>query len=109
MTVLLVALGAAAGALLRYAAAQLLDGRHPHGTLLVNVVGSGLLGLFSGLAVGDHAWAFLGIGFCGALTTYSAFAVQMVRLGWRRGALYVTLTVPAALVACALGFVVGRG
>ena len=104
MTALLVAAGAALGAPLRFVAAHWLDDRLPWGTLLVNVVGSALLGLFSGLAVGDHAWAFLGVGFCGALTTYDAFAVQTLRLGRRRGTRYVGLTVGSALVACALGF-----
>ena len=45
MTWLLVALGAAVGAPLRYVAGHLLDGRLPRGTILVNWVGSFLLGL----------------------------------------------------------------
>ena len=52
MTWLLVALGAAVGAPLRYVAGQLLDGRLPRGTILVNWVGSFLLGWFSGLGAG---------------------------------------------------------
>ena len=102
---LLVALGAAAGAPLRFLAGHHLDRRAslPWGTLLVNVLGSGLLGSFSALALDERAWAFLGVGFCGAITTYSAFAVQAVELGARRGAVYVTLTVSTALAACALG------
>jgi fluoride exporter len=105
---LYVALGAALGAPLRFLAAHWLDGRPPvrvhWGTLAVNVVGSALLGLFSGLALGDQAWAFLGVGFCGALTTYSAFAVQAVALGPWLGACYVVATVPIAVGACTLGF-----
>jgi fluoride exporter len=103
---LLVALGAAAGAPLRFLAGHHLDrrGPFPWGTLLVNVVGSGLLGWFSGLALDERAWAFLGVGFCGALTTYSAFAVQAVGLGVRRGAVYVAITLPTALAACTVGF-----
>ena len=105
MTALLVALGAAVGAVLRYTAGHLLDGRLPWGTVLVNVAGSFLLGVFSGLALGDRAEALLGVGFAGALTTYSAFAVQTHDAGVRRGTLTVLLTVPTALAACALGFV----
>jgi fluoride exporter len=104
VTVVLVALGAAVGAPLRYLAGHLLDDRLPWGTVLVNIVGSFLLGVFSGLALGDHAEAALGVGFAGALTTYSAFAVQTHDAGVRRGALTVLLTVPPALVACVLGF-----
>lgn len=111
MTLLLVAVGAALGAPTRYAVTHLLDARsHPGtwrmhwGTVLVNVVGSFLLGVFSGLGLGGAASAFLGVGFCGALTTYSAFAVQTHDLGPRRGTWNVLLTVPPALALCALGF-----
>jgi CrcB protein len=106
VSALLVALGAAIGAPLRFLAGHHLDARAilPWGTFLVNVVGSGLLGWFSALALGDRAWAFLGAGFCGAFTTYSAFAVQAVDLGVRRGAAYIAITVPTALAACAVGF-----
>lgn len=104
MTGLLVALGAAVGAPVRYWAGHVLDRRMPWGTLLVNVVGAFLLGWFAGLSLGASGAALLGVGFCGALTTYSAFAVQAVDLGVRRGAAYVVLTVALALPACALGF-----
>ena len=107
MTVVLVALGAALGAPLRYAVGHLLDGRLPWGTVLVNVVGSFLLGLFSGMALSADALAFVGVGFCGALTTYSAFAVQTHDRGPRLGTLNVLLTVPVALAACAVGFMLG--
>ena len=104
MTVLYVALGAAVGAPLRFLTAHHLDGRLPWGTMLVNVVGSFVLGAVSGLAVGSEATALFGTGFCGALTTYSAFAVQAHERGLRGGVLVVVLTVPAALAACAAGY-----
>ena len=104
MTVLLVALGAALGAPTRYVAGHLLDGRLPWGTILVNVMGSFLLGLSSGWGLSGASMAFVGVGFCGALTTYSAFAVQTHDRGPRLGTLNVLLTVPVALAACALGF-----
>ena len=104
MTGLLVVLGAAVGAPLRFALGHWLDGRLPWGTILVNLVGSFLLGLLSGLALSGDQMALLGTGFCGALTTYSAFAVQTHDLGLRRGILNVLLTVPPALALCALGF-----
>ena len=107
MTVLLVALGAAVGAPLRYVTAHLLDGRLPWGTILVNVAGSFLLGLFSGLALGGATIALLGTGFCGGLTTYSAFAVQTHDHGRRAGSWNVLLTVVPALALCALGFWLG--
>ena len=107
MTPLLVALGASLGAALRYLAGHWFDGRFPWGTLLANLVGSFLLGLFSALSLGESAFALLGTGFCGAFTTYSAFAVKTQERGWAGGTAYAVATVPLALAACALGFLVG--
>lgn len=105
----LVALGGALGAPTRYVVAHFLDGRLHWGTVLVNVVGSFLLGVFSGLALSGAALAFLGTGFCGALTTYSAFAVRVYDRGPRLGTVTVGLTVVPALLLCALGFWLGAG
>jgi fluoride exporter len=108
MTPLLVALGAAVGAAARFEVASRLDGRFPTGTLAVNVVGSFLLGLLSALAVGEHPLALLGTGFCGGFTTYSAFAVQTHDLGRVRASAYVVATIGGGLLACALGWWLGR-
>ncbi|GAA1757740.1 fluoride efflux transporter CrcB [Nocardioides hankookensis] len=108
MTALLVALGAAAGAALRFEVASRYDGRFPVGTLAVNVSGSFLLGLLSALALGQHPLALLGTGFCGGFTTYSAFAVQTHGLGRLRATAYAVATIGGALVACALGFTIGQ-
>lgn len=105
MTVLLVALGAAAGAVLRFLAAHWFDDdRFPAGTLVVNVAGSFMLGSFSAMVLSGSWFALLGTGFCGGLTTYSAFAVQAHRLGAARGTAYAATTILLALVACAAGF-----
>ncbi len=104
MTALYVALGAAIGAPVRFVLGHLLDERLPWGTILVNVAGSFALGLFSGLGLTGDARALLGAGFCGALTTYSAFAVHTHDRGARLGSVNVMLTIPLALLACALGF-----
>ncbi|MDO7867891.1 fluoride efflux transporter FluC [Nocardioides jiangxiensis] len=106
MDALLVVAGASAGAPLRYTAGHYLDDRLPLGTLLVNVVGAFLLGLFTGLALDGHQMALLGTGFCGALTTYSALAVKSVELGRRTGTAYAVGTVLLALGAAQLGFLV---
>ncbi len=109
MTPLLVALGAALGAPLRFALATALDLDHrPRGTLLVNVAGSFLLGLLVAGDVSGQWLALLGTGFCGGFTTYSAFAVQTHRLGGLRGAAYAGLTLGLALAACALGAVLAQ-
>jgi CrcB protein len=103
MTALLVALGAAVGAPLRYLAGHLLDGRLHWGTLLVNVVGSLALGALLGAAVAGQWLALLGTGFCGGLTTYSSFAVQSAHGGRRRGPAYAAMTVAGCLLAATLG------
>jgi fluoride exporter len=107
VTWLLVAAGAAVGAPLRYVAGHLLDGRLPWGTILVNWVGSFLLGWFSGLGLGGDTLALLGVGFCGGLTTYSAFAVHTHDRGPRLGTVNVVVTLVPALALCWLGFVLG--
>ncbi|MCW2777933.1 MAG: CrcB protein [Frankiales bacterium] len=96
MTVLLVALGGAAGAAVRWLVAQRLPGRP--GTLAVNVAGSLLLGLL--LGTGATTSALLGVGFCGALTTFSTYAVEVVEGG---GARYAAWTTALCLAACAGG------
>jgi len=107
VTWLLVALGAAVGAPLRYVAGALLDGRLPRGTILVNWVGTFLLGWFSGLGLSGDTTALLGTGFCGALTTYSTFVVQTHALGPRLGTVNVVVTIVPALLLCLLGFTLG--
>jgi CrcB protein len=102
-----VALGAAVGAPLRYVVGHLLDGGLARGTVLVNWVGSLLLGWFSGLGLTGDAVALLGTGFCGALTTYSSFAVHTHDRGPRLGTLNVLVTLVPALLLCGLGFWVG--
>ena len=108
MSALLVALGAAAGAPLRYLLGIWWDGRLPWGTLAVNLVGSFVLGVVVGDAVQGHWLALLGTGFCGGLTTYSAFAVQTVHTSQRsrsRGSAYAVMTVAGCVAMAMAGHV----
>ncbi len=107
MTPLLVALGAAVGAPLRYWLSLRFDSdEFPTGVWLANTAGSTLLGLFVGLGAHGGGLALLGTGFCGGFTTYSSFAAQTVGRG-RRGPSYAVLTVVGSLAGCALGFWAG--
>jgi CrcB protein len=101
--------GAAVGAPLRLLAGHHLDRRTHWGTLLVNLLGSFLLGLLVGHGVDGRPMALLGTGFCGAFTTYSAVAVQSVnRAGWR-GLVYAVGTVVGCLAAAWAGYRLGLG
>ncbi len=53
----------------------------PYGTLVVNVLGSLLLGVFVGAALNTDSYRFLGIGLIGAFTTFSTWAFESHRLG----------------------------
>jgi CrcB protein len=108
VTGLLVAVGAAVGAPLRLLAGHYLDRRTHWGTLLVNLLGSGLLGWLVGRGVDGRPLQLLGTGFCGALTTYSALAVQSVNRGGWRGLAYAVGTVLGCLLVAWAGYAVGR-
>lgn len=108
MSALLVALGAAIGAPLRYALGQRLDGRWHRGTLLANVLASLVLGACVGWSLDGSALALVGTGLCGGLSTYSSLAVQTRDLGLARGATYAGVTIALGLAACALGFGVAQ-
>ena len=117
MTVLLVALGAAIGAPARYLTDRWVQTRHdsvfPWGTLTVNVVGSLLLGfVVGGAAAGGVApavTAAVGVGFCGALTTYSTFGYETLRLAADGSVRYAVAnalgSLAAGLLAAWLGLV----
>lgn len=107
---LLVAGGGAVGASLRWLVASGLErspGSFPWGTLLVNLVGCGLVGLAARhLVRGSDRWLALVTGLLGGLTTYSAFAEETRELlDAGRGGLalvYVATTVLAGLAATEL-------
>ncbi len=103
MTVLLVVLGAAVGAPLRYLIDRAVQNRQdsvfPWGTLLVNVTGCLILGALTGAAASTSVFAFAGTGFCGALTTYSTFGYETIRLTEERNYLYAALNVTISVLA----------
>jgi CrcB protein len=106
--VLLVALGAAVGAPTRFALGKLLDDRFHTGTLIANTAASLLLGMCVGWSVDESAYALLGTGFCGGMSTYSSFAVQARDQGPRLGTTYVVATLALGLAAATLGFLVAQ-
>jgi CrcB protein len=120
---LLVAIGGAIGSVLRYGAGvavgSLWRGPFPLGTLLINIAGSLVMGLFVGLMGRllppwqNEARLFFAVGVLGGFTTFSSFsldAIAMIERGDLLPAgLYVVLSVAIAFPALYLGLVVMRG
>lgn len=114
MTLLLVLAGGVIGAPLRYLTDLLVQSRHdsvfPWGTFIVNVAGSLVLGLVLGAAstgaLPASVVAFVGTGICGALTTFSTFGFETVRLLQEGSTVAAGLNVTASL---AVGFLAGAG
>lgn len=114
MTVLLVLLGGAAGAPLRYLTDLAIQSRHdsvfPWGTFTVNAVGSFVLGLTVGAvsAADGPSWvvALVGTGFCGALTTFSTFQIETFEFA-RDGDIALAVGYPVASIAAGMALAVG--
>ena len=116
-----VALGGAVGASARYATyllvAKWIGSDFPYATLIVNVIGSWLLGLLVEATVlvwqpGSALRAFLAVGALGAFTTFSTFSLDVATL-WERGeqartALYVIASVTLSVAAFFAGLALMR-
>jgi CrcB protein len=116
--ILLVAAGGAAGSVARYTlalfVARLAGTAFPWGTVLINILGSFVIGWFAELsaAYGRHPTseamrAFVMAGLCGGFTTFSAFSLQTMDLlrGGQplRAAANVLFSVALCLAATAIG------
>jgi fluoride exporter len=107
VSLVLVIAGAAMGAPLRYLGDRAIQSRHdtvfPWGTFTVNVLGSLILGVITGaVAAGDaspQVQLAVGTGFCGALTTYSTFSYETLRLLEDDARLFAAANVVASIVA----------
>ncbi|UTV27707.1 fluoride efflux transporter CrcB [Photobacterium atrarenae] len=113
----LIALGGAFGACSRYLISELCVswfGRgFPYGTLVVNVVGSFLMGMLmsainQGMITAIPARPMIGLGFLGALTTFSTFSMDNVILmqqgAFLKAGLNMLLNVALSLTACFIGY-----
>lgn len=104
MLVLLVAVGAAVGAPLRYLVDRAVQARHdslfPWGTFAVNAAGSFLLGGLAATSLHAPApvMATIGTGLCGALTTYSTFSYETLRMLQERARLFAVLNAAASII-----------
>ncbi|RKT16573.1 protein CrcB [Streptomyces sp. 1114.5] len=107
MNWLLVVAGAVVGAPLRYLTDRAVQSRHdsvfPWGTFAVNVVGCLILGLVTGAvaagAASSQVQLLLGTGLCGALTTYSTFSYETLRLAETGAGRYALANVAGSVAA----------
>ncbi|WP_380874136.1 putative fluoride ion transporter CrcB [Sphingomonas sp. DBB INV C78] len=119
---LLVMLGGAIGAGLRYQvthiAYQIMGPGFPWGTWIINLVGGLLMGILVGaLSVGDPGATaplrlMLGAGVLGGFTTFSAFSLETVGMlqsgGHVMAAAYAVSSVAGSVVLCIIGLFIGR-
>lgn len=108
---LAVAAGGAAGSLGRYIfvsqAGRLFGAGFPWGTLGVNIIGSLLMGILSGLISARASFPlemqlFLGVGVLGGFTTFSAFSLDIITL-YERGQLALAVVYGAASFGLSAG------
>lgn len=117
---LAIAIGGAIGACLRFAISEwmlhLFGRAFPFGTLLVNILGSFVIGLLYGLLlteqIAPNPWRiFVGIGVLGAFTTFSTFSMDTVLLlqqgDWLKAVANVVLNLVLCLTLAWLGLKLG--
>ena len=119
-----VALGGALGSVSRFWLNGIISAKFgetfPFGTLIINITGSFLIGIFAALAIPEgrmdsqsraFATQFLMIGICGGYTTFSSFSLQTLNLLRDREWLYaggnVILSVILCMIAVWLGYLIG--
>jgi fluoride exporter len=113
-----IAIGSALGGIARYwcsgIAARLFGETFPWGTLIVNVIGSFVIGLFAALTgpegrifVPSVARQFVMIGLCGGYTTFSSFSLQTLNLTTDGEYLYAGLNIVLSVVLCLIAVWLG--
>jgi fluoride exporter len=115
----LIGLGGSLGAAGRYLLGNFINkkkksGHFPLGTWVINITGSLLLGILYKLhltnEISDWIWLFVGVGFCGAYTTFSTFGYETITLLQSNkkilAGLYVLSSVIVSIVTAAMGFII---
>jgi len=111
---LLVGLGGAIGSILRYGSALLIGSKaFPVATLLINIIGSFVIGMIIGLSLRNESFSnnwkpFLATGVCGGFTTFSAFSLENLQLlengKYFLCALYIITSIVLSIVGALIGY-----
>ncbi len=108
----LVGLGSALGGMARYwltMAGNVWWGSFPWGTLVINILGSAVIGAVMGMtSLPPNLRLFLMTGICGGFTTFSAFSLQTLEMlergSWPQAAAYGAASVGLCVAGCWLGY-----
>jgi len=113
---LLVGLGGGIGSMLRYATGLLINTKiFPYSTLLVNILGSFVIGIIFALSIKEQSIAahwklFVATGICGGFTTFSAFSLENMGLlqsgKYGMAFTYIALSILLGIAATFLGYFV---
>lgn len=108
------AIGSIARAWLAIAAARITGPQFPWGTILINIIGSFVIGFFGTLTASDSRFAvstdvraFVMIGICGGFTTFSSFSLQTLELAHSGRIAQAVGNVGMSMVLCLLAVTAG--
>ena len=111
MTYMLVAVGGAAGSLVRYSLGKFISEKSktsfPIGTFIINITGALLLGIVSTIGVSSSLMLLLGDGFLGAYTTFSTFMYEGFNLFQEKEKLNVFIYILCSVILGLVGYFIG--
>ena len=111
MTYVFVAIGGAAGSLVRYSLGKFISEKSntvfPIGTFIINITGALLLGIVSTVGVSGRMMLLLGDGFLGAYTTFSTFMYEGFNLFQEKEKLNAFIYILCSLILGTVGYALG--
>lgn len=111
MNLIIVGLGGSLGSLARYQLGKIVSSKvstsFPLGTFIINITGAILLGIVSGLELGNNFYLLFGDGFLGAYTTFSTFMYEGFNLFKDNDKLNAFVYIISSLVLGIIGYAIG--